>query len=169
MEISSKMKKIKFWTIFSGFVQVPTVSVSHHFCICPSWLHRLPPSENKVGKRNSTLWWNWMSYILYTWYHGITQNEDNKFLFRPVSESQLHELRLLRDLKDWVRFLSQPKYVCMNLYFLCICLINLISSVAKQWTDQLCQRKLSSGRSQCWTSLLTYWSAQLRFPKTLPI
>ena len=110
-----------------------------------------------------------MSYILYTWYHGITQNEDNKFLFRPVSESQLHELRLLRDLKDWVRFLSQPKYVCMNLYFLCICLINLISFMAKQWTDQLCQRKLSSGRSQCWTSLLTYWSAQLRFPKTLPI
>ena len=107
--------------------------------------------------------------VLHTLHHGITQNEDKKFLFRPVSESQLHEVRLLRDLKDWVRFLSQPKYVCMNLYFLCICLINLISFMAKQWTDQLCQRKLSSGRSQCWTSLLTYWSAQLRFPKTLPI
>ena len=82
-----------------------------------------------------------MSYILYTWYHGITQNEDNKFLFRPVSESQLHELRLLRDLKDWVRFLSQPKYVCMNLYFLCICLINLISFMAKQCSfyEKKCQ------------------------------
>ena len=149
------------------------------YCFCFSPLLHLP----KLTTQASTFWeqgWQKKQHIvveldvlhtlhLVSWHHTKWRQ-------------QISFQAGIRESAAWITIAAGPQRlgafpfstkICLHelefLYFLCVCLTNLISSVAKQWTDQLCQRKLSSGKSQWWTSLLTYWSPQLRFPKTLPI